>query len=94
MASLGTVQAVVQAVAAAIARQDGAALAAALRLDMGNTSLLHQLASGRVNLEQVRVCRRVLIVRPCGSQTAEAQPCGSGGGGSAILWVGGGRSAG
>jgi len=51
--SLGTAQAVAQTVAQAVARQDGPALAAALRLDLGNTSLLGQLASGRVGLEQV-----------------------------------------
>eukprot|EP00962_Isochrysis_galbana_P047595 scaffold19502_cov105-Isochrysis_galbana.AAC.2 len=51
--SLGTVQAVAQSVAGAIGRQDGPALAAALRFDMGNTSLLGQLSSGRVGLEAV-----------------------------------------
>jgi hypothetical protein len=51
--SLGTVQAVAQSVAGAIARQDGLALAAALRFDLGNTSLLGQLSSGRVGLEAV-----------------------------------------
>eukprot|EP00967_Tisochrysis_lutea_P106220 scaffold162611_cov33-Tisochrysis_lutea.AAC.1 len=58
MSSLGTVQAVAQAVARAVESQDGPSLAVALRLDLGNTSLLAQLSSGRLGLEAL--CGSVL----------------------------------
>ena len=53
MATLGTAQGVAQAVAVAVASQDGEALAAALVCDLGNTTLIAQLASGRPDLKQL-----------------------------------------
>ena len=47
----GTEQQVTQAVAQAIRNRDGQRLAAALQLDLGNTSLLTQLGSQSVQLE-------------------------------------------
>ena len=46
-----TAQQLTQTVAHAVAQQDGDLLAAAVRLDLGNTSLLTQLATGSLNLE-------------------------------------------
>jgi len=51
--SLGTAQQITQAVAQAIRNRDGQRLAAALQLDMGNTSLMTQLGSQSVQLEQL-----------------------------------------
>jgi len=51
--SLGTAQQVTQAVAQAIRTRDGPRLAAALELDMGNTSLMTQLGGQSVQLEQL-----------------------------------------
>ena len=48
-----SVQSLTQAVATAIARQNGDELGAALQHDLGNTALLAQLSSGRPNLEQL-----------------------------------------
>jgi hypothetical protein len=50
---MASVQAVTQAVATAVASQNGDALAAALEMDLGNTVLMAQLASGRPNVRQL-----------------------------------------
>eukprot|EP00316_Scyphosphaera_apsteinii_P012163 CAMPEP_0119340748 /NCGR_PEP_ID=MMETSP1333-20130426/100964_1 /TAXON_ID=418940 /ORGANISM="Scyphosphaera apsteinii, Strain RCC1455" /LENGTH=419 /DNA_ID=CAMNT_0007352563 /DNA_START=20 /DNA_END=1279 /DNA_ORIENTATION=- len=51
--NLATVQAVTQAVAQAIRDQNGKQFAHALRLDLGNLTLLTQLSSGRLNLQTI-----------------------------------------
>ena len=53
MAGLSTAQQVTQTVAQAIRNRDGPRLADALRLDLGNTSLMTQLASGSVQLDHL-----------------------------------------